>query len=171
MRRLVLLPLLVFVFAACGGSDDASDASTSVPEDAEIAVAGSRVSVHYTGTLDDGTQFDTSVGKDPLQFRIGAGEMIPGFDAAVQGMAVGETKTVTFGPEDGYGEWDEAMTMEVALTDLPEGVAVGDDLITGDGSMTAKVLEVTEDAAKLDLNHFLAGKTLTFEITLVSIDA
>jgi peptidylprolyl isomerase len=171
MRRLVLLPLLTLVLAACGGGDDTSDAAASAPEGAELAAAGNQVSVHYTGSLDDGTEFDSSVGKDPLQFQVGAGQMIPGFDAAVQGMAVGETKTVTFGPEEGYGEWDEAMTMEVPLSDLPEGAAVGDDLIAGDGSVTAKVTEISGEMATLDLNHFLAGKALTFEITLVSIDS
>ena len=177
MRRLALLPVLMLVLAACGGSDDATTTSaadapaTTAAAGDGIAAPGNTVSVHYTGSLDDGTEFDSSVGRDALQFEIGAGGMIPGFDAAVRGMAVGETKTVTFGPEEGYGDRDPANSIEVALTELPEGVAAGDELISGDGSMVVTVLEVGAENAVLDLNHRLAGESLTFEITLVSIDS
>ena len=192
MRRLALLPALMLALAACGGSDDpagssapattvttaaADTTSAGDPEVAattgeQIAAVASTVSVHYTGSLDDGTQFDSSVGGDPIQFTIGAGEMIAGFDAAVLGMAVGETKTVRFGPEEGYGEYQTGNTMEVPLSDLPpEGVEVSQQLVSGDGTLVVVVLEVGEETAVLDFNHHLTGEYLTFEITLVSIDS
>ncbi len=134
---------------------------------------GDIVSVHYTGTLDDGSQFDSSEGGDPLEFTIGANQMIPGFEAAVYGMRVGETKTVTIPAAQAYGPRNATLVMEVDLKDLPGGSAqVGQQLqvtFTGGLVRTAVVTEVSETTATADANFRLAGEDLTFEIKLVSV--
>ena len=139
---------------------------------ASTATAGDTVRVHYVGTLADGTEFDASRGRAPLAFRLGAGEVVPGFDRAVAGMAVGETKTATFPPEDAYGERSDEMTVAVPVDQMPPGVGVGDRLVVGlagGGQMPVRVAGVEGGTAVLDANHELAGQALTFEITLVGI--
>ena len=84
------------------------------------AKSGDTVRIHYTGTLDDGTRFDSSDGRDPLEFAIGGGQVIPGFDSAVDGMAVGENKSVTIPPDQAYGERHEQLVQEIPKTALPE---------------------------------------------------
>ncbi|HIG73598.1 MAG TPA: peptidylprolyl isomerase [Bacteroidetes bacterium] len=138
------------------------------------ASSGDTVRVHYTGTLQDGTQFDSSKGRDPLQFTVGAGQVVPGFDKAVSGMEVGETKTVTIDAKDAYGEPDPNQVVEVSKDQLPpdSNVSVGDQLQLGmqnGGSMIVRVAEVNENSILLDANHPLAGEDLTFEITLDSV--
>ncbi len=184
MRRVAPLIALSLFVAACGGT--AADPSTTTISDQPdgevtttaartepgipgIAASGDLVSVDYTGTLDDGTQFDTSIGREPLQFTIDSGEMIQGFNDAVIGMAVGDTKTVTLPPEQAYGDYSEDLIIDVAIDQVPEGVAVGDELVSPLGQVVT-VVAVTDTSATLDTNHALAGETLTFEITLVSID-
>jgi peptidylprolyl isomerase len=139
------------------------------------AKKGDTVMVHYTGTLLDGTVFDSSKGRSPLGFKVGAGQMIPGFDKAVEGMAVGETKTATLAPADAYGESDPDYMMTVPLTEVPEDITpeLGMQLQLTDetGRPTNVVItEITDEHIVLDANHDLAGKTLVFEITLVSIN-
>jgi len=134
-----------------------------------IAASGDLVEAHYVGTLDDGSEFDSSVGKDPLSFTIDDGRMIKGFNDAVIGMAVGDTRTVTLTPEEAYGPYLDDAVIEVAISDLPEGVAAGDELISPTGSVVI-VIAVGDEFATIDTNHNLAGQNLTFEITLVSID-
>ncbi len=138
-----------------------------------MAIAeGDEVSVHYTGKLDDGQVFDTSEGRDPLTFTVGSGQLIPGFDQAVRGLEVGDKTTVAIPPGEAYGERDEARIQEVPremldAPDLEEGQVIG--LQTPDGQqLQATVAGLTDEAVKLDFNHFLAGKTLTFEIEVVS---
>lgn len=133
---------------------------------------GSIVSVHYRGTLDDGIEFDSSEGCDPLEFTIGSGQVIPGFEAAVTDLAPGETATVTIPPEEGYGEAIEDAKQEVPIDSFWERPEVGmvAQLLAPDGSeLAATVVEVNEETAVLDFNHPLAGKTLTFDITLVDV--
>ena len=136
---------------------------------------GDRVAVHYTGTLDDGTVFDSSRDRGtPLEFVLGAGQMIAGFDRAVAGMKVGQTKKVILPPEEAYGEYREDMVAVFDRDRVPEGmdVQVGQQLTlqTDDGGIiTATVIEVSAESITLDANHRLAGKELTFEIELVSI--
>jgi FKBP-type peptidyl-prolyl cis-trans isomerase 2 len=178
MRRIVLLAaVLTLTIAACGDGDEAASETTgpATPETAAapagtgtVAGPGDVVAVDYRGTLDDGSEFDSSAGKDPLSFEVGGGRVIEGFDAAVRGMAVGETKTVRIEAADAYGEYDPERVVEVPLSDLPEGVSAGDQLMSDQG-MVVTVAEVLDDTAVLDLNHSLAGQALTFEITLVSI--
>ncbi len=139
------------------------------------AKKGDTVMVHYTGTLLDGTVFDSSKGRSPLGFKVGAGQMIPGFDKAVEGMAVGETKTATLAPAEAYGESDPDYMITIPLTEVPEDITpeLGMQLQLTDetGRPTNVVItEITDQHIVLDANHDLAGKTLVFEITLVSIN-
>jgi FK506-binding protein 1 len=136
----------------------------------DIAAKGMNVKVEYTGTLTDGSVFDSSEGREPLAFTVGAGQMIPGFDAGVVGMQVGETKELSLPPADAYGEHDERGVQEVPVANLPEGIEVGAQLETQQGGR-AVVKEINGDTAVVDLNHPLAGQTLQFKITLVACEA
>lgn len=136
---------------------------------------GNTVSVHYTGKLEDGTVFDSSEGRDPLTFEVGSGQLIPGFDRAVIGKDVGETTTATIAPEEGYGERDPERVLEIKKEQLtgvdPEpGQVLGLQDDQGN-SHQATVAEVGDETVKLDFNHFLAGKTLQFEIEVVSVES
>ncbi len=139
------------------------------------AKAGDTVKIHYTGTLDDGTQFDSSAGRDPLEFELGAGQVIPGFDQAVEGMSVGESKSVAIPADQAYGEHHPQMVQEVPRTALPPDlepeVGMGLSARNQDGSeIQLTVTEVSEDKITVDGNHPLAGKVLNFDLELVSID-
>lgn len=138
------------------------------------AKSGDTVRIHYTGTLDDGTQFDSSAGRDPLEFALGSGQVIPGFDSAVDGMAVGESKSVTIEPDDGYGQRHDQLVQQVPKSALPDDMEpeVGMQLQSQspDGQvMQMVVTEVADDAITVDANHPLAGQALTFAIELVEI--
>jgi len=126
------------------------------------------VKVHYTGTLEDGSVFDSSEGKEPLSFVIGAGQMIPGFDRGVLGMQTGEAKELRLDPKDAYGEHEARGVQQVPLDKLPAGVTEGSVLQTNRGGR-ATVVRIDGETATVDLNHPLAGKTLTFKITLVEV--
>jgi peptidylprolyl isomerase len=137
---------------------------------------GDTVAVHYTGSLADGTIFDTSREREPLTFTVGEGQVIAGFNDAVFGMNEGEsvTVTVTIPAADAYGEYNEQFVISVPPSDIPEeiGVEVGMDLQLHQedgGAIPVRVTEVTEEFVTLDANHPLAGQDLTFEIQLVSI--
>jgi len=129
---------------------------------------GDTVSVHYTGKLDNGEQFDSSAGRDPLTFTVGAGQVIAGFDDAVRGRAVGETIEVRIPPEEAYGERDEAQVVEVPKDGAPDDLSAGDMVRLQNGA-TAVVLEVGTDTVRIDANHPLAGEALNFSIEIVSI--
>ena len=138
------------------------------------AKSGDTVRIHYTGTLGDGTQFDSSAGRDPLEFALGGGQVIPGFDSAVDGMTVGESKSVTIPPEQAYGERHEQLVQQVPKSALPEDMKpeVGMQLQSQspDGQvMNLVVTEVEEATITVDANHPLAGQALTFAIELVEI--
>ena len=132
------------------------------------------VKVHYTGKLTSGEQFDSSVGREPLQFTVGAGQMIPGFDAAVNGMELNEKKTVTIPADQAYGEKNDQMMQKVGRDQLPPDMKpeIGQSLVaTGpEGQQTqVTVVEVTDEHIVIDANHPLAGQDLIFEIELVEI--
>ena len=138
------------------------------------AKAGDTVRVHYTGKLDDGTQFDSSEGRDPLKFALGAGEVISGFDRAVEGMAVGENKSVRIDPDDAYGPRDDQLVREVPKNVLPDDMqlAVGMPLQAQDPNgevLQLVVTAVADDSITVDANHPLAGEALNFDIELVEI--
>ena len=140
-----------------------------------MAEDGDSVSVHYTGTLNDGSTFDSSVGRDPLQFTIGQGQMIPGFENAVLGMQVGEKKTVRLKPAEAYGPHQENRVLIISRNELSEGMnpAVGDRLqmqTQSGGMVVVVVIETNEETVTIDGNHPLAGKALNFEIELVAIN-
>ena len=127
------------------------------------------VKVDYVGSLDDGTVFDSSQGQEPLAFKLGAGQMIAGFDKGVLGMRVGESKELKLPPVDAYGEHDSRGVQELPLDRLPEGVEVGSKLTMSQGD-EAVVMKIEGSSATVDMNHELAGKTLNFKITLVSVE-
>jgi len=138
------------------------------------ATAGNTVKIHYKGTLEDGSQFDSSEGRDPLEFELGSGQVIPGFEQAVEGMAVGESKSVTIAPEDAYGPRVEQAIQEVPKSVLPAELVpeVGMALQAQNQEQQPVRLTVTavgEEAITVDGNHPLAGKTLNFDISLVEI--
>lgn len=134
---------------------------------------GKVVSVHYVGTLDDGTKFDSSRDRNqPLEFECMAGQMIPGFDKAVKDMEVGQTVTVRIPAAEAYGERDERMVHVIEKSQMPgsEKAVAGQKIMLRSpmGPVPALVSEVTDDTVTFDLNHELAGKDLTFEIELLS---
>ena len=136
--------------------------------------AGDTVAIHYTGTLDDGTTFDSSRDRDPLEFQVGAGQIIPGLDRALPGMVEGDTKTVAIAPEDAYGLVNPDARQAVPRAEIPDHIPLDSgtqlQVQTPEGqTMQVIVAEVTEDVVVLDANHPLAGETLTFDIELVRI--
>lgn len=140
----------------------------------EPVKAGDTVHIHYRGTLNDGTQFDSSEGRDPLQFTVGGGQVIPGFDSAVMGMTVGEKKTVNIPADQAYGQRQETATMQYPLADFPPDIKpeVGMPLHLSDDQghiIEVVITEVTDTTVTLDANHRLAGQDLNFDLELVRI--
>lgn len=138
------------------------------------AEKGDKVKVHYSGTLKDGTEFDSSEGKPPLEFVLGEGRVIPGFEKAVEGMAVDETRTVAISAVDAYGPYNEQMIIEVERDQFPSDVplTVGQhyQFDTNKGEVhIVRVIEMDDRLVTLDANHPLAGEDLAFEIRLVEI--
>jgi peptidylprolyl isomerase len=137
------------------------------------AKQGDTVRIHYTGTLQDGTEFDSSRDREPLAFTVGSGEVIPGFDAAVTGMTVGESKTVTIPAEQAYGPHRAELIVEVPRSQVPPQITprVGQRLQLGRGDQALMVVvrEVSDETLVLDGNHPLAGEDLTFALELVEV--
>ncbi len=142
----------------------------------EAAQNGDRVQVHYTGRLKDGQVFDSSEGGEPLEFQVGSGEVIKGFDEGVRGMNIGEQRTVEIAPEDAYGERVEALTREVPREginlDQEPFVGMNFELQLADGNrIPITVTDVNDTHLTLDANHPLAGQKLIFDISLVGVAA
>ena len=138
------------------------------------AKQGDTVKVHYTGSLDDGTQFDSSVGREPLEFTLGGGNVIAGFEEAVAGMEVGDNKTVTIPSDQAYGPRQEAAVKTFDRSAIPDHIdlKVGVRLQASDPGgqpLVLTVTEITEDSVTLDGNHPLAGENLTFDLELIEI--
>ena len=133
-----------------------------------MANEGEKVAVHYHGTLDDGTIFDSSRERDPLEFIIGSGQVIPGFDSAARSLDVGQSTTVRMEPADAYGEANAELIFEVPIDQVPEPLKEGDRVELMNGA-PAVVTSVTDAIVTVDANHPLAGQALTFEIELVAI--
>ncbi|MBN1182465.1 MAG: peptidylprolyl isomerase [Bacteroidales bacterium] len=132
------------------------------------------VKVHYTGRLEDGQTFDSSEDREPLEFKVGAGNMIPGFENAVKGMQLGESKTVTLVPEEAYGNVNQNLIQEISRDLLPADLnpQCGMQLVSEspDGHRTVvSVTDVKEESIIIDANHPLAGKNLIFDIEIVEI--
>jgi peptidylprolyl isomerase len=138
------------------------------------AKSGDTVKIHYTGTLDDGNQFDSSAGREPLEFTVGSGQVIPGFDKAVEGMAVGDSKTVNIPAEDAYGPRHDQLVQEVPRSALPDDlepeIGMGLQAQGPDGQfMDLTITALSEEAITVDGNHPLAGQALNFDLELVEI--
>ncbi len=138
------------------------------------AKQGDTVKVHYVGTLDNGTVFDTSSGREPLEFTLGGGQVIPGFEEAVTGMQVGETKTTHIPADDAYGPHREGLVLELERERIPEDIelTVGSRLQLqqpGGEAVPVTVTALDSGTVTLDANHPLAGEDLTFELELVEI--
>lgn len=132
---------------------------------------GSKVKVHYTGKFEDNNVFDSSVGREPLEFTVGGGMLIPGFEQGIIGLEAGNVKTIEVDPEQGYGDLREDLVQEVTLSQLPENVSVGDVLTaeTPAGPINVVVREINGDKALVDANHPLAGKKLIFELEILEV--
>ena len=192
-RRLIAVLLAIGVLAAACSSDGSTDAmedtvtddttaenvteTTDAPPDEGTTTAaggftamdGDIVEVHYVGTLDDGSQFDSSRDRGtPFSFTVGAGEVISGFDEAVRGASVGDTNTVRMEAADAYGDWSDENVIEVPFNPEQGDIAAGDEVYLTNGQ-PAVILEVTDEIVKLDANHPLAGEALTFEIEVLAI--
>ncbi|KAA0920419.1 FKBP-type peptidyl-prolyl cis-trans isomerase [Aquicoccus porphyridii] len=135
---------------------------------------GDTVHIHYTGTLQDGSVFDSSEGRDPLSFTVGSGQIIPGLDAAMEGMSVGDTRRVEVPSDQAYGPVQEEARQAVPRADIPEEIPmeVGTQVNAQNQEgqvMTLTIHEITDEQVVLDANHPLAGKDLIFDVELVSI--
>ena len=173
----VITPLIIVV--ACGGDDTvptpdphpapSPSSSANTVGGGFVARDGDTVSVHYTGTLDDGEVFDSSTGRAPLTFTVGSGQVIAGFDRAVRGLSVGERTTARMEPDEAYGPIREEMVLDVPRADAPADLQVGDRAQLASGA-TMVVVAITDEIVRIDANHPLAGQALTFEIEVVAID-
>lgn len=132
---------------------------------------GDTVFVHYTGTLEDGTEFDSSEGREPLEFVMGAGTIIPGFEAALQGKENGDKVSVTIPPADAYGEHNDEMVIIVPRAEVPDHIEPEEgtmlQIALEEGELDVVISRVTDEEVELDGNHPLAGKSLHFEIQVV----
>lgn len=138
------------------------------------AKSGDTVKIHYTGTLEDGTEFDSSTGRDPLEFTLGSGQVITGFDKAVEGMAVGDSKSVNIPPEDAYGPRHDQMIQDIPKSALPDDLEPTEGMALQAKGQDGRVINLTvtsvgDDTITVDGNHPLAGKALNFDIRLVAI--
>ena len=129
---------------------------------------GDTVIVHYTGKLEDGSEFDSSRGGEPLAFELGAGQIIPGFETAVLDLSVGDATTVRLEPTDAYGMPDPELVMKVPSDNAPDGLSSGDRVMLANGAQ-AVVLETDAETVTIDANHPLAGQPLIFDIELVGV--
>jgi FKBP-type peptidyl-prolyl cis-trans isomerase 2 len=135
---------------------------------------GDKVKLHYTGRIKDGDVFDSSKKREPLQFEAGAGQVIQAMDKAVIGMEAGERKNFTVGPEEGFGQYNENLLLEMPIDKMPQGISPKKglqlQLVNEEGkSVPVRIAEVHDKFVKLDANHPLAGKELDFEVELLDI--
>jgi peptidylprolyl isomerase len=135
-----------------------------------MAKKGETVVVHYRGNLKNGKEFDSSEGREPLQFTIGSGSVIPGFEKAVCRMKIGETKTITLKASEAYGQIRKDLILEISRDKLPAGLSlrVGDKLKIRNGTAEVKVVKTTDNSITVDANHELAGQDLTFTLKLIA---
>jgi len=142
--------------------------------DIRTAREGDKVKVHYTGRLEDGSEFDTSIGNEPLVFTIGGNEVIPGFEGAALGMKTGEIKSVAIAPESAYGPYNDELVVDMPREYIPEDIVpelgMMLKIVDNDGNeIPVRITVIEETSITLDANHPLAGKTLIFDIELLEI--
>lgn len=185
-HTIIMIVAIGLISAACAGSSDAdtdlpgsteaagtesetTTTSQSIPKEGFVVQDGDLVEVHYVGTLDDGSEFDSSRSRGvPFSFTVGTGQVISGFDEGVRGGRVGDVRTVRMEAVDAYGEWSEENVIEVPFNPDQGDVKVGDEVFLNNGQAVV-VLEVTSEIVRLDANHSLAGEALTFEIEILAI--
>jgi len=176
-RPIILIAVILLAAMAlpgCGG--ETTPATTTGTEAVAVAKDGDTVTVDYVGTLDDDSQFDSSYDRgEPLEFVLGAGNMISGFEDAVRGMKVGEKKTVTLPPDEAYGYYRDDLVFTMGWEQFPEDIEleIGQQvpLQADTGAVFyATVIDISDAGVTMDANSTLAGETLTFEIELVSIE-
>ncbi len=134
---------------------------------------GDKVKVHYTGTLNDDTVFDSSEGKEPLEFTIGENQVIKGFENGIKGMKLNQEKTIKIKPNEAYGEVNQQLMISVPRDKFPPEIEINGRLILKGPQgqqLPAVITEVTNDNVVIDLNHPLAGKELMFKIKVVAIN-
>jgi len=174
MRRefflIFLISVLIFLSGCAqpnGGENGNGGGSVGV----EKVEAGDKIAVEYRGSFQDGTVFDSSEGREPLEFVAGAGQMIKGFDNAVIGMALNEEKTVTLQPSEAYGEKDSSKVVEIPKSQIndADSLEVGMSVTSSQG-VNGVVKEIKQDTIVIDFNHQLAGKVLVFWIKVVKIE-
>ncbi len=141
-------------------------------KDMRQATSGDSVRVHYTGTLDDGTEFESSAEREPIKLTIGSGQFFPELESALVGMAEGDTKSVTLGPDNAYGRHDPQLIQSVGRDGIPAEIKLEIGTVleakNENGDLTpVKVVEISDENITFDANHPLAGEALTFELTLV----
>jgi len=176
----VVLLALALLAAGCTSKDAKSPATTSQPSQAAQSSApadgvqnGDMVEINYTGTLANGSVFDSSKDRGPFQFVVGTGTAITGFDNQIRGMKVGQDKKFTLSPEEAYGQYDPSLIKSMPIDFVPKGenVTIGDTvtLFNGQAYFPAKIIEMNATNVTFDLNSQLAGQSLTFEVTLVNV--
>ena len=176
MKRLfgVLLILLLVAASAAGrGGTERDEVVDEESEATELIGDNKVVQMHYEGTLDDGTVFDSSEGRDPLEFIYGVGMLIPGLENEMEGLRVGERKTVRVAADDAYGPYMDEALQEIPLNQMPPDIDLeeGMQLVaqSPQGPIPVTVLEIREETVVIDFNHPLAGEALTFDIEVVAI--
>ncbi len=173
---ILAIVLVVAILSGCVQPDDTGGTTGTGQENggtnmSEVVETGNSIAVEYKGTLQDGTQFDASEGRAPLEFTAGTGQMIKGFDAAVIGMTLNEEKTITLQPSEAYGETDPSKIVEVPKANIGDAnnLKVGMSVTNSQG-INGVVKEIRDNVIVIDFNHQLAGKPLTFWIKVVKID-
>lgn len=152
-------------------AEEATQEPRKPQEDVRVIQEGSTVSIEYKLTLDDGTEVDTNVGKDPLVYQQGQGQIIPGLEREMVGLHSGDSKTVKVSVQDGYGEIDPDAFREVASEQVPEDARKEGSLLMAQGhNAPIRVHEVREDTIVLDFNHPLAGQSLNFDVKVISVE-
>ncbi len=148
-------------------------AEEAASQSAKVA-DGKKISIEYTLALDDGTQADSNVGEPPLVYEQGANQILPALEQALVGLAAGDTKHVTISPKDGYGDVDPTRVKQVAIDEIPEAARKVDAVLVGvdaqGNQMPVRVQKIEAEKITLDLNHPLAGRTLTFDVKILKIE-
>ncbi|MFA5049818.1 MAG: FKBP-type peptidyl-prolyl cis-trans isomerase [Candidatus Micrarchaeia archaeon] len=184
MKNIIIILFSVLLLFGCIGNEIQPDTNTGQNQTNNtilFAQTGDLVTVDYVGYFDDGTVFDTSIkviGQQaglakssyaPLQFLLGSGQMISGFEAGIIGMKIEEEKTIHLTPDEAYGQIKQNLIMTFPLEMMPENISVGTILITED-NWKGKVINMTNETGTVDFNHEFAGKNLTFDILIVDIE-